>query len=191
MRRMSRCARLKAVPPPNTSRNGAVPAAPIVAIALTTYQSFSTRAGLGNAKSFCASSKSWRDGLSLKHQLQVAVTEPPRETSLHPHHRIDWHLSGAAFVVGAFRIGRFPGDSQLGERLPGGAEESVRAVEQRLSGEARDDGAAVDSVAKPHQALFPYQGAERAEHLILTAEIAEFPRQEYVAALPGDPLLDF
>ena len=87
--------------------------------------------GAWSAKSFCASSKSWRDGLSLKHQLQVAVTEPPRETSLHPHHRIDRHLSGAAFVVGAFRIGRFPGDSQLGERLPGGAEESIRAVEQR------------------------------------------------------------
>ena len=36
MRRTSRCARLSAVPPPNTSRNGAVFSAAIAASALTT-----------------------------------------------------------------------------------------------------------------------------------------------------------
>ena len=50
MRRMRRCARLKAVPPPNTTRQGAVSTVLIAASALTTYQSFSTSAGPGNAK---------------------------------------------------------------------------------------------------------------------------------------------
>jgi hypothetical protein len=45
---MRPCARLNAVPPPNTRLNGAVSAAVMAASALTTYQSFSARAGLGN-----------------------------------------------------------------------------------------------------------------------------------------------
>jgi hypothetical protein len=50
MRRIRRCARLRAVPPPNTSWKGTVSAVVIAAKALTTYQSFSTSAELGNPK---------------------------------------------------------------------------------------------------------------------------------------------
>jgi hypothetical protein len=66
MRRIRRCARLRAVPPPNTSRSGTVSAAAIAAKAWTTCQSFSTRAGLGKPKYAWISSSAWRDGLSLK-----------------------------------------------------------------------------------------------------------------------------
>jgi hypothetical protein len=50
IRRITRCARLKAVPPLNTRVNGFVSAVLIAARAFTTYQSFSTSAGLGKSK---------------------------------------------------------------------------------------------------------------------------------------------
>ena len=50
MRRVRRWARLKAVPPLKTRRNGLTSALLIAASALTTYQCFSTSTGLGRSK---------------------------------------------------------------------------------------------------------------------------------------------
>src|SRR5882724_4044581 len=49
-------------------------------------------AGLSKPKYAWTSSRSCRDSLSLKDQLHIPVPELPRETSLHPHDRIDRHL---------------------------------------------------------------------------------------------------
>ena len=123
------------MPPPNTSRNGAVSAAAIAARAWTTCQSFSTSAGLGKPKCAWISSRAWRDGLSLKDQLRIPVPELSRETSFHPHDRIDRHLGRAAFVVRPLGFGWLPRHPKLGERLPRCAKEAIRAVEDRRAGE--------------------------------------------------------
>src|SRR4029453_14100887 len=134
MRWIRRCARLRAVPPPNTSRSGAVSAAAIAARAWTTCQSFSTSVGLGKPKCAWISSRAWRDGLSLKDQLRIPVPELPRKTPFTPHDRIVRHLGRAAFVIGTLGFGRFPLHTELGERLARSADEAIRAVEDRLTG---------------------------------------------------------
>ena len=110
-------------------------AAVIAARAWTTCQSFSTSAGLGKPKCAWISSRVWRDGLSLKDQLRIPVPELARETPFHPHDRIDRHLGRAAFVVGPLGFGRLPLHAELGERLARCADEAIRAVEDRLTGE--------------------------------------------------------
>ena len=66
-----------------------------------------------------------------------------------------------------------------------------RAAQHRLAGEPRGFGAAIDAVAEAHEAAVPHQAAQRAQHLVLAAEIAELARQEHVLApLAGDPFLD-
>src|SRR2546422_3457295 len=100
-------------------------------------------AGLDKAKFPWNSSSCWRDRLAHKNQLRIPVPELSRETSLHPHDRIDWHLCGAAFVVGPLGIGRLPLHAELGERLVRRAREAILAVEDRLTGELGDNRPAV------------------------------------------------
>jgi hypothetical protein len=72
-------------------------------------------------------------GSPLKHELRITVAQPARETSPHPHDRVNRHLRRAAFVVGALGFGRFPLHAELVQRLARGAGETVRAIEDRLA----------------------------------------------------------
>ena len=45
----------------------------------------------------------------------------------------------------------------------------------------------MDAIAEPHEPAVAHEAAERAEHLVLAAEIAELARQEHIAPPPGDP----
>jgi hypothetical protein len=82
--------------------------------------------------------------------------------------------------------------SELGERLARNAAEAIRAVEDWLTRELRDDGSAIDTLAEAHQIPFPHQAAQPAQHLVLAAEIGELTRQEHVVPFfPGDPGLYF
>jgi hypothetical protein len=103
IRRIKPCARLNAVPPPNTKRNGAISTAVMAANALTTCQSFSTSVGLGSPKCCWISSNSWRDGLSLKYQFQIPVSQLTPEAALYANHRIDRQLCRSTFIVGPAR----------------------------------------------------------------------------------------
>ena len=64
------------------------------------------------------------------------------------------------------------------------------AGQHRLLGERRDFGAAIDAVAEADSLPSSHQLAQRAQHLVLAAEIAELARQEHVVAPLGDPRLD-
>src|SRR3984957_19711571 len=59
--------------------------------------------------------------------------------------------------------------------------------QDRLTREARGFGAAIDAVAEAHELTVTHETTQHAQHLILTAEIAELARQEYVVAPFGDP----
>ena len=64
-------------------------------------------------------------------------------------------------------------------------------IEDRLARQSRDDGAAINAVAKSHQALFAHQLAQCSQHLIFAPKIGKFTRQEYVFTLPaGYPTFD-
>src|SRR5262249_26982874 len=172
MRRIRRWARLSAVPPPNTSCSGPASIAAIAASALTTWKSFSTSAGLGNPKCACTSSSSRRRS-SLKHELRISIAELTREPSLHPHCRVDRHLRRAPIVVGALGFSRFPFYAKLVERLARRTGKAIRAIKDRFTGQLRDGSASVNAVAQPHKNTVAHHGAQRAQHLVFTAEVRE------------------
>jgi hypothetical protein len=88
----------------------------------------------------------------------------------------------------AFR--RFPLHAELGQCPARGADESAGAVRDRFAGDLRRDGPAIDAVAEPDQFALSRQPAQRAQHLVLAAEIAKLTRQEHVVPFPGDPLFN-
>jgi hypothetical protein len=65
------------------------------------------------------------------------------------------------------------------------------AVKDWGAGKTRDNCTAIDPIAKPTETFFTHENAQRAQNLVLAAEIAELSRQEHVfSALPGDPGLN-
>jgi hypothetical protein len=59
------------------------------------------------------------------------------------------------------------------------------------AGKTRDNCAAINPVTEAHEAFFADEKTQRAQNLVLAAEIAELTRQEHVlCALPGDPSLN-
>src|SRR5271168_3466660 len=159
------------------------------AIARTTCKSFSTRPTPGS-RSWVWTSRNSYCVSSLKPQLRVLIAEVPREPPLHAHGGIDRHLRRTALVVGALRIGRLPRDAELVERLPRGADEAAGGGQHRLAGETRGFRAAIDAVAEAHETALAHQAAQRAQHLVLAAEIAELARKEHLVPPAGDAVPD-
>src|SRR5271157_2086223 len=135
-------------------------------------------------------SRSSRSVSSLKPQLRILIAQTTHETALDAHGRIDRHLRRAAFVIGPLKFRRLPFDAELVERLARRVDESAARRQHRPAGEPGCFGAAIDAVAETHEGAVPHQAAQRAQHLILAAEIAELARQEYVVPPAGDPFPD-
>src|SRR6185503_2553266 len=178
------------------SRDAAPPflrqrAAALAAKALTTCQSFSTSAGVGRPKSCWISKSSLRVGLSFKDQLRIAVAKVTTEPPLYPHDRVRRHLRWPPFIVGPLGFGWLPLDTKLVQRFARRTDEAVWAVEHWLTGEAGFNGTAIDAVAKTNQPVFAHEPTQRAQHLVLAAQMSELAREEHgIARLAGHPLLD-
>ena len=139
MRRTRRCARLNAAAARCLSRRSPR--------ALDDVESLFDQRGLGSPKYAWTSSSSRRRS-SLKHQLRISVAKLPRETPPYPHGRIKGHLKSTAFVISPLGLGRLPLHPQFVERVARRAREAVRAIEDRLAGKLRDDGAAIDAILR-------------------------------------------
>src|SRR3954447_13882157 len=96
-----------------------------------------------------------------------------REAAFDPHDRIHRHLRRAALIIRAFGFGRLPFNAELVERLTRHAGKAVAAIEHRPAVETRNGRAAVDAITEPHQAALIHQLAQRAQYLILAAELLE------------------
>jgi hypothetical protein len=68
-------------------------------------------------------------GLSLKHQLRVAVAQMAREATFNPHHRVHRHLRRATLIIGALGFRRLPFHAELVERLMRHTGEAIAAIQ--------------------------------------------------------------
>jgi hypothetical protein len=120
IRWIRRCARLDAVPPPNTRRSGTGVDCDDRCQCLDYVQVFSTSAGLGNPK-YAWTSNSSGTVSPLDHKFRISIAALRDKRPLTPHHRIDWNLRRPSFVVGALGLGHFPRHTELVQPLARGA----------------------------------------------------------------------